>query len=143
MTAHNSTGRPQDGEPGSPLPAPRRRLPDRRITLTIAVAWADRSWLLSVGFYGDGHAGEVFLDGVKTGTQLEGLVDDACVLMSLLLQSGWRPAPLADALGGDAVVPASLYGLALRQIAAIENEARDGILSAIDAVEQRVQRDAL
>ena len=122
----------------NPNPAPpRERLSDRRMTVTTVVHWADRPWLLGVGFYADATAGEIFLNGVKAGTQLEGLVNDGCVLMSLLMQAGWRAADLAEILGGNTEDPASLFGLVLRQVAAIESEAAEGISAAVAAVDAR------
>jgi|GEM_PF-4754236 len=95
------------------------------------------SWLVGVGFYADGRAGEIFIDGVKSGSQLEGLVDDSAVLISMLLQSGWSPADLAKKLGGDEEKPASLFGLLLHQVAELERDAIEGITAAIKAAEGR------
>jgi hypothetical protein len=52
------------------------------------------------------------------GSQLDGLIDDACVLVSRLLQHGEAAATLLRSLGRDGDRPASVIGA----IAGIVNE---------------------
>lgn len=75
----------------SPL---RHRLPGRRPCVTHKVTWAtetsEHAFYVTIGFDpADGRPREVFYaDGQKTGTALQHSVQDACVLISLLLQHG-------------------------------------------------------
>lgn len=109
----------------------RRQLPARRLQVTDKFEWHGKHYLLSAGFDSDGRVGEVFLAGTKAGTDLNGLMTDACVLLSLLLQYGGRSAWIAGRLAG--LVPAenphddepeltSLIGLVARRAAALERE---------------------
>lgn len=104
----------------------RARLPHRRPSVVTTVAWTGKDWPVCFGFDADGHIREIFLKGGKTGSEIEGLVDDACVVLSLLLQHGLGIDALADHLGREGVDPASpaasLIGLAARLGAEIEAE---------------------
>ncbi|MFN3349082.1 ribonucleotide reductase [Pseudorhodoplanes sp.] len=90
----------------------RARLPDRRPNLTAAVEHAGRSYAVTIGFHPDGRAGEVFTHGAKAGSEIDFLLDDACVAISLLLQLGADPSALAASMGrlGDGSSPASIIG---------------------------------
>lgn len=115
-------------------------LPARRVQVTTVVEWQGREWLMGVGFAPDGTAREVFADGVKSGQDMEALLDDSCVLMSLLLQSGETIGSIAERLGnegeaaGDAAGgavsggfrAASPIGAIARRAAAIEAECGSG-----------------
>ncbi|MBB4267613.1 ribonucleotide reductase [Roseospira visakhapatnamensis] len=89
----------------------RHRLPDRRPSVTLPLEHEGFACQLTVGFYPDGRVGEVFVSGLKTGSNLDALVADAGVLVSRLLQHGVAPDDLAGSMGrqGDAR-PASLIG---------------------------------
>ncbi len=110
-------------------------LPARRMQVTTAVEWQGREWLMGVGFAPDGTAREVFADGVKSGQDMEALLDDSCVLMSLLLQSGETIGSIAGRLGNEGAAPAvsggfraaSPIGAIARRAAAIEAECGPGI----------------
>lgn len=91
-------------EPGHAVK--RQRLPNRRLAVTEAVAWRGGTWLLGVGFDPAGRVREAFLDGPKTGTDYEALMDDACVMISLLLQLGLPAPEIAARLGQVAGDPA-------------------------------------
>ena len=90
----------------------RARLPERRPNETIDLAFAGRRFAVTVGFYPNGRPGEVFTSGVKVGSDLDAILADACVAVSLLLQHGVEPAALARAMGraGDGITPASVIG---------------------------------
>lgn len=90
----------------------RQRLPNRRPNETTTLIFGGMSFAVTVGFHPDGRPGEVFADGVRTGSDLAALLDDACVALSLLIQHGVAPAALAASMGraGDGVTPASLIG---------------------------------
>jgi hypothetical protein len=82
----------------------RRRLPDRRITRTIEINWpvgSDRYYTISVGFDEHGAVRELFADWQKAGSELESIIDDACVGYSLALQFGADIADLARTLGRE------------------------------------------
>ena len=106
----------------------RQRLPDRRKSETIDVVWADKTWHVSIGFDAQGCARELFADGSKIGSEMEALLDDACILLSMLLQSGWQARELVDKLSREAIDPkapaASILGLIVKVAAAAEQRAR-------------------
>lgn len=91
----------------------RLRLPDRRPAETAEAVIDGRRFTVTIGFYPDGRPGEVFADGARIGSDLDALLDDACVALSLLLQHGVDPLRLADSMGraGDSRRPASLIGV--------------------------------
>jgi hypothetical protein len=101
-------------------------LPQRRPSVTRAVTIADRPVAVTVGFYLDGRPGEVFADGPKEGSQMQAVLSDACVLVSIALQHGLPPAALAQSLGRspapwlgeDATVWASPIGAILEAVRA-------------------------
>ena len=71
-------------------------LPERRQVSTSVLTWEGRAWLVGVGFDHSGHVREIFVDGVKAGTSLEATADDLCIVLSKLLQAGYR---VGDVLG--------------------------------------------
>lgn len=115
----------------------RQRLPDRRLTITDRVDWAGRTYLVGVGFDADGVVREIFVDGVKGGSDEEAILGDAGVLVSLLLQSGWSVERLADHVGREGVLPgrpaASILGLALGRARDIERENQTAVGEAYAA----------
>jgi len=90
----------------------RERLANRRPNETTTLVFGGMSFAVTIGFFPDGRPGEVFASGAKPGCDLDYLLDDACVALSLLLQHGVEPAALAKSMGraGDGVTPASLIG---------------------------------
>ncbi len=90
----------------------RERLPNRRANETAELEYEGARYAVTIGFYPDGRPGEVFTAGAKVGSAMEGLLDDACILVSLLLQNGVEPAALAKTMGrlGDGTAPASVIG---------------------------------
>ena len=81
---------------------------------------------MTIGFFADGHPGEIFCDGAKIGSEMDLLIDDACVALSMLLQYGAEPQALAHSMGrlGDGA-PASIIG-ALAILVAGGAGAREG-----------------
>jgi hypothetical protein len=72
-----------------------------------------RSYSVTIGFdLASGRIGEVFTHGAKVGSAMDGILDDACIGLSLLLQYGVEPAALAASMGrlGDGKTPASIIG---------------------------------
>ena len=64
----------------------RRTLPQRRAAETFDLRFWNQLFTVTVGFYADGTPGEVFIDGCKTGNDIESIARDASVLLSLALQ---------------------------------------------------------
>lgn len=102
-------------------------LPNRRPALTLEIAHRGQVFALTVGFDAAGGAREVFASGAKEGSDMQALICDACVVISLALQHGAAPAGLARSLGrvpdlirgqagGD--LPASVIGRILEALEA-------------------------
>ena len=66
----------------------RRTLPQRRAAETFGMRFWNQPFTVTVGFYADGTPGEVFIDGGKTGRDIESTARDAAVVLSLALQHG-------------------------------------------------------
>ncbi len=90
----------------------RERLPNRRPSETVTFDHDGTSYALTIGFYLDGRPGEAFTGNAKVGSGVEAVLDDAAILISLLLQNGVEPAALARTVGrlGDGTAPASVIG---------------------------------
>ena len=83
-------------------PDPRHRLPGRRLSETHKIETPEgHSVHLTIGYdpAEPDRPREIFYSaGFKSGSQLEFQVQDACVLISLLLQHGHRPEAIAKSL---------------------------------------------
>ena len=91
----------------------RQRLPDRRPSFTTQLTYEANVYSVTLGFdVARDRIGEVFTHGAKVGSGMDRLLDDVCVALSLLLQHGAEPAPLAASMGrlGDGTSPASIVG---------------------------------
>ena len=75
------------------------------------------------------------MESHKSGSELDGLLDDSAILISMLLQHGVEPAALANTMGrlGDGTSPASVIG-AIVDLLANGQAAKPG---ARDEAEQR------
>ena len=117
----------------------RKRLPNRRISRTIEVNWpvgSDRHYTISIGFDERGTVRELFADWQKAGSDLESIIDDACVGYSLALQFGANIADLAQALGREGSShwsPEQIAGQT--QFWADRNDRHGPSMSAFDAVD--------
>jgi len=100
----------------------RERLLDRRIADTRELEFGSMRFTVTVGLYPDGRPGEVFARGGKAGSQLDGLIDDACVVVSRLLQHGEAATILVRCLGRDGDRPASVIGAIADIVAEIDRE---------------------
>jgi hypothetical protein len=96
----------------------RVRLPDRRFAETVALEHGGARFMVTIGFYPDGRPGEVFTHGLRTGSNLDALLADACVVVSCLTQYGAEPRDLAASMGrlGNAE-PASVIGAVVDLVA--------------------------
>ncbi len=109
------------------LNAARRRahLPSRRPSETRRLAWAGRTIFLTVGYDPDGGAPkEIFYaGGYRGGSDMEILVSDLCIALSVMLQHEGVTAETLersmsetfDLVTGDPV-PASVLGVLLREL---------------------------
>jgi len=77
----------------------RDRLPNRRAAMTVGIEHSGQQFTVTIGFYPDNRPGEVFTHGIKTGSALDALLADACVLLSVLLQHGVNATDLAASMG--------------------------------------------
>ena len=76
-----------------------------------------RAVVVTVGFFEDGTPGEVFIDGCKTGNDIELIARDAGVLLSLALQHGVPPETISHAITrGASEEPASILGAVVDSI---------------------------
>ncbi len=71
----------------------RELLPNRRPCLTMTVPWRNHEIIVTVGFFDDGRAGEVFAKTGKEGQELNAVGDETAQLISRLLQ---RNVPLSE-----------------------------------------------
>ncbi len=71
----------------------RLKLPDDRRSLTHKFRVGEHKGYLNVGFYDDGHPGEIFITMSKEGSTVRGLMDTVATLVSICLQYG---VPLED-----------------------------------------------
>src|SRR6476659_10208622 len=95
----------------------RRTLPQRRAAETFDLRFWNQLFTVTVGFYADGTPGEVFLDGCKTGNDIESIARDAGVLLSLALQHGVPPETIRHAVTrGASEEPASILGAVVASI---------------------------
>ena len=66
----------------------RRVLPQRRASETFDLRFWSQNFTITIGRYPDGTLGEVFIDGGKTGQDIQSTARDAAVVISLALQHG-------------------------------------------------------
>lgn len=79
----------------------REMLPARRAATSFDVNVRGVSYTATLGYYDDGRVGEVFVDGPKTGTDVETNASDAAAILSVALQHGVPPAALARSVQRD------------------------------------------
>lgn len=88
---------------GEEIEMSREELPFRRESVLQTFEHEDpdgksRKYTVGVGLYPDGRLGEIFLDGMKVGSDAQTLMDDAAVSVSRNLQHGDDPRRLAAAM---------------------------------------------
>jgi hypothetical protein len=86
--------------------------------VTINLDWNGHVFAITAGYAPNGRVREVFASGLRGGSDIQRLVDDACVVISLALQFGARPGDLLRSLGTvpdprdeNASLPASVLGV--------------------------------
>ena len=99
-------------------PPVRARLPNRRRAETQSLAIGGMTLTATIGFAPDGRPQELFLSGVKDGSGLAAILDDASVVISVALQYGMPAAALAKSIsraphGMGRITAASVIGAAL------------------------------
>jgi len=106
-------------------PEPRHDLPARRLTETLKVTTPEGHTVhLSVGYdpVEQLRPREVFYSGgFRSGSALEFQIQDACVLLSLLLQHGHRPEDISKSLArteqpNGSMAYASMIGLIVEEM---------------------------
>jgi hypothetical protein len=65
-------------------------LPARRINCSDAIEFNGVALLVCIGLDESGAAREIFVEGLRQGSDLDVFVDDAVILTSVLLQHGYR-----------------------------------------------------
>jgi len=92
----------------------RATLPTRRPNRTISVEWGNHRFHVTVGLDPDTAAPtEVFFsDGMKSGTDLLHTVQDACVMVSMLLQRGETLAGVGKSLSSEGIIGAVVQAVA-------------------------------
>jgi hypothetical protein len=97
----------------------RRRLPDRRVCLTISFEHEGILYTASYGLFEDGTPGELFLNTSKGSNGLNTSVRDAAIATSFALQSGTDLDVLRKALSRNSNgTAAGALGAALDLLAA-------------------------
>ena len=66
----------------------RRTLPQRRASETFDLRFWNQNFSITIGRYRDGTLGEIFIDGGKSGQDVQSTSRDAAVVISLALQHG-------------------------------------------------------
>lgn len=91
---------------------PRERLPNCRANETINVTHGGHSYAIALGFSPAGEVREIFTHGAKVGSAMDGILDDICILLSILLQHGVQPSSFVGSMGrlGQEGEPASIVG---------------------------------
>jgi hypothetical protein len=97
----------------------RRILPQRRSAETFQLRFWNQQFTITVGHYPDGTPGEVFIDGGKSGQDVQSTARDAAVVLSLALQYGAPIETIQHAVtrsgNGEA---ASILGAIIDQLSA-------------------------
>ena len=91
----------------------RQRLPSRRTNETVNVTHDGHTYAVTLGFDpATGEVREIFTHGAKVGSAMDGILDDICIILSILLQHGVDPSSFVGSMGrlGHSSEPASIVG---------------------------------
>jgi len=95
----------------------RRPLEQRRAAETFNLRFWNQLFTVTVGFYSDGMPGEVFIDGGKSGQDIQSTARDAAVVLSLALQHGTPIETIRHAVTrSTSEKPASILGAVVDSI---------------------------
>lgn len=115
----------------------REPLPHRRMSSTERLVWDQQAWSITVGFDPMGRAREVFVCAERSSSQLEAVISDGCILLSILLQLGVPSAELWRHLGREGTDPslpaATPIGLVAKRLVQIEAELGEQLRDAYRA----------
>lgn len=107
------------------LPLKREELPERRRSIQWKVEHNGMHFFLTFGYYDDGRIGEVFAAGNKQGSEMQHLIDDSCIMISIMLQHGLPATVVERSMGtvpcgfdGKDERPASVLGTILAAVRA-------------------------
>lgn len=105
----------------------RKRLHNRRHNLTIALKHGSHTFFIGFGFDDNLRIMEVFGNSAKLTSDMDFLVSDACIVISIALQYGISPAEMLHSakmmpdLADGKEKPASLIGVILNAIVNQQN----------------------
>jgi hypothetical protein len=97
----------------------RRILPQRRRSQTFDISFGGlaRSHTITAGYYDDGKLGEVFINGGKSGEQVEAIARDGAVILSVALQYGADLNSIKSAITRDEQgAPQSIVGVVVDRL---------------------------
>ncbi len=92
----------------------RQQLPQRRPNQTVELTHDNMAFSVTLGYDpATGEPREVFTHGVKVGSPMDGILNDTCILLSILLQYGAKPSSFVGSMGrlGGGTSPASIIGV--------------------------------
>lgn len=109
----------------------RSKLEDRHYSVTTKIEWRrgegpDHHLIITYGFNGKGRIKEAFCAAFRRDSDMVALANDACILLSRLLQFGDKLENIVPSLGEDrgegqnAGPPSSLIGAIARKAIEIE-----------------------
>ena len=105
----------------------RRILSQRRACETSDLRFWSQNFTITVGRYPDGMIGEVFIDGGKTGQDIQSTARDAAVVLSLALQHGAPLEAIRHAVTRDDLgEAASILGATVDRLAMVSVRAAGG-----------------
>ncbi len=90
----------------------RQRLPNRRANETVNVMHDGHAYAVTLGFDpATGEVREIFTQG-KVGSDMDAILADTSILLSILLQHGVQPSSFIGTMGrlGPSGEPASVIG---------------------------------
>lgn len=94
------------------------KIPNRRVATTHDLDYKGKRYHLTVGYNHQYlQPMEAFIHGAKVGSEMDALLDSACILLSKLYQSGANPRQVAKSLGGQC-----LLGAVAEEVARISEE---------------------
>jgi len=105
----------------------RRILPQRRRAETFTVIHWNQFFTVTAGYFDDGTPGEVFVDALKTGGDVDAIARDAAVMISLALQHGATVEAIRHAVTRNGSgEPASIVGAVVEALASLTKQGGAG-----------------